>query len=195
MLARSGPLPLEPGWSYELKWDGFRALVRSGGEFRVRSRRGWNITPLLPELSALPLEAVLDGELVALGEDGWPDFPLLCERMLNGRSSVAIVYVIFDVLELDGRATTHLPYRDRRALLEEFALHDRHWQTSASFDDGAALFAVAEEHGLEGVVAKRLRSPYRPGERGWVKVKNRSYWRYELEREAAMSRRAAFAVR
>jgi ATP-dependent DNA ligase len=53
MLARSGPLPTEAGWSYELKWDGFRAIVRSGREFRVRSRRGWNMTPLLPELAAL----------------------------------------------------------------------------------------------------------------------------------------------
>jgi bifunctional non-homologous end joining protein LigD len=134
---------------------------------------------------------------VALGEDGWPDFPLICDRMLNGRSAIPVVYVIFDVLELDRRATTNLPYRDRRALLEEFALHDRHWQTSATFDDAEALWTVVEEHGLEGVVAKRLRSTYRPGERGWVKVKNRAYWRYELEREAAMKRprRTALAIR
>jgi ATP-dependent DNA ligase len=67
MLARSGRLPLESGCTYELKWDGFRALVRSGSEFRVRSRRGWNMTDLLAELAALPVNAVLDGELVALG--------------------------------------------------------------------------------------------------------------------------------
>jgi ATP-dependent DNA ligase len=99
MLARSGRLPLESGWSYELKWDGFRAIVHSGSEFRVRSRRGWDMTALLPELAALPVEAVLDGELVALGEDGWPDFPLLCERMLNGHGSIAVIFVVFDVLE------------------------------------------------------------------------------------------------
>jgi hypothetical protein len=68
MLARSGPLPTGSGWSYEVKWDGFRAIVCSGFEFRVRSRRGWNMTPLLPELRALPIDAVLDGEY---GEFGW----------------------------------------------------------------------------------------------------------------------------
>jgi bifunctional non-homologous end joining protein LigD len=72
------------------------------------------MTDLLPELAALPVEAVLDGELVALGDDGWPDFPLLCERLLNGSSDIAIVYVIFDVLELDGSPTTNLPFRERR---------------------------------------------------------------------------------
>src|SRR5207244_5007668 len=102
----------------------------------------------------------------------------------NGRSPIPVVYVVFDVLELDGRAMTHLPCRDRRALLEEFALHDRHWQTSATFDDAEALWTVVEEHGLEGVVAKRPSGRYRPGERGWGKVKNRAYWRYELEGEA-----------
>jgi bifunctional non-homologous end joining protein LigD len=116
--------------------------------------------------------------------------------MLNGRPPIPIVYVVFDLLELNGSPTTHLPYRDRRALLEEFALHDRQWQTSATFEDGETLFAIAQEHGLEGVVAKRLRGRYRPGERGWVKVKNRAYWRYELEREAAMRRpRSMYAFR
>ena len=195
MLARSGRLTTECGWAYELKWDGFRAIVRCGSEFRVRSRRGWNMTPLLPELKALPVDGVLDGELVALGEDGWPDSPLLCERMLNGRPAIAIVYVVFDLLELDGSPTMHLPFGERRRLLESLALHGPHWQTSAVFEDGEALFAVAQEQGLEGVVAKRWRSSYRSGERGWVKVKNRSYWRYELEREAAMKRpRADFAM-
>jgi ATP-dependent DNA ligase len=70
-------------------------------------------------------------------------------------------------------------------LLDSLNFNGPHWQTSPAFDDGEVLFAVAQENGLEGVVAKRLRSIYRPGERGsWVKVKNRAYWRYELEREA-----------
>src|SRR5204863_10139096 len=70
MLARSGRLPAENGYAFELKWDGYRAIVRSGSEFRVHSRRGWNMTPLLPELATLPVDAVLDGELVALGDSG-----------------------------------------------------------------------------------------------------------------------------
>src|SRR5690242_2989814 len=76
MLARSGRLPTDSGYAFELKWDGFRALVRTGDDFRVRSRGGWNMTELLPELRELPVDAVLDGELVALGDDEWPDFPL-----------------------------------------------------------------------------------------------------------------------
>jgi bifunctional non-homologous end joining protein LigD len=190
MLARSGPLPSEPGWAFELKWDGFRALARTGSEFQVRSRRGWNMTTLVPELAAIPVEAVLDGELDALGEDGWPHFPLVCERLLNGKPGIRLVYIAFDVLELDGQQTTHLPLRERRLLLDGLALDGPHWQTSAVFDDGEALVSVAAEHGLEGVVAKRLGSIYRPGERGWLKIKNRAYWRYPLEVEAA-SRRAA----
>jgi bifunctional non-homologous end joining protein LigD len=171
MLARSGRLPLEGGWSYELKWDGFRAIVRTGNDFRVRSRRGWNMTELLPELATLRVDTVLDGELVALGEDGWPDFPLVCDRMLNGRSSIPLVYVVFDVLELDGQSTRYLPHHERRALLDGLALHGPHCQTSAAFEDGEALWSVAQEQGLEGVVAKRRSGTYRPGERGWVKVR------------------------
>jgi bifunctional non-homologous end joining protein LigD len=101
MLARSGRLPTESGWAFELKWDGFRAIVRTGSEYRVRSRRGWNMTKLVPELAEMPVDAVLDGELVALGDDGWPHFPLVCERLLNGKTAIPLVYVVFDVLELD----------------------------------------------------------------------------------------------
>jgi len=175
-----------------LKWDAFRATVRTGSEFQARSRRGWNMNPLLPELRKIPVEAVLDGELVALGDDGWPYFPLVCERLLHGKTAIPLVYVVFDLLELDGGGTTHLPYRERRRLLESLSLDGPHWQTSVAFDDGLALFDVAREQGLEGVVAKRLRSPYRSGERGWVKIKNRDYWRYPLRCEAAcMKARAA----
>jgi len=120
----------------------------------------------LPELAALSVDAVLDGELVALGDEGWPYFPLVCARMLNGDTRIGLTYIVFDVLEFEGRQTIHLPYVERRRLLETLQLEGPHWRTSSSFDDGEAVFAVACERGLEGVVAKRLRSPYRPGERG-----------------------------
>jgi len=64
----------------------------------------------LPKLATLPVDAVLDGELVALAEDGWPHFPLVCQRLLNGDERVRLSYVIFDLLELDGRPTTQLPW-------------------------------------------------------------------------------------
>lgn len=76
MLLRTGPLPVGPGWLYEVKWDGFRALVSTaGGALRVRSRRGWNMTAPVPELGGLPKCLVLDGELVAFNDEGDPHFP------------------------------------------------------------------------------------------------------------------------
>jgi ATP-dependent DNA ligase len=71
-------------------------------------------------------------------------------------------------------------------LLGSLQLDGPHWQTSALFEDGEALFCVAQERGLEGVVAKRLRDRYRPGVAAGIKIKNRTYWRWEIEREAAI---------
>jgi bifunctional non-homologous end joining protein LigD len=92
--------------------------------------------------------------------------------------------VIFDVLQLDGESTTVLPYRDRRAILDGLDLRGGPWFVPATFDDGPALFAAVCEAGLEGVVAKRRSERYRPGERRWVKTKNKDYWRYGEELES-----------
>jgi ATP-dependent DNA ligase len=88
----------------------------------------------------------------------------VCERLLNGRSrsTIPLVDVVFDVLERDATSTMRLPLRERRGLLDDLGLHGRHWQTSALFDDGEALFSVAQERGLEGVVAKPVRAPTGP---------------------------------
>ena len=189
MLARSGPIPTRGDWSFEVKWDGFRAIVSTeGAPLRVRSRRGWDMTPLLPELSALPASGTFDGELVAFGPDGCPDFPLLCERMLMRRPGIAVTYMVFDLLSLDGEDLTRAPYSERRTQLEELDLNGVFWQTPETFDDGEALFEAVCAHELEGVVAKRRCSRYRPGDRGWVKTKNRSYWRWEMEHESAITR-------
>src|SRR3954452_3484605 len=75
MLLRSGRLPASGDYAYEPKWDGFRALVSRNGKLRVRSRRGWDMTSLVPELAALPYGLAVDGELVAFGSDGLPSFP------------------------------------------------------------------------------------------------------------------------
>jgi len=188
MLARSDTLPTRGDWSYEVKWDGFRAIVSTESGLRIRSRRGWDMTELLPELASFPAFGTFDGELVALDAKGVPDFPLVCERMLMRRRDVAIVYVIFDVLSLDGESLMRSPYSERRARLEALDLNDVYWRTPNAFDDGAALFEAICARELEGIVAKRVDGRYRPGERGWTKIKNRNYWRYELERESAINR-------
>lgn len=189
MVARSGPIPTRGDWSFEVKWDGFRAIVSTeGSQLRVRSRRGWNMTDLVPELAALPVPATLDGELVAFGQDGSPDFPLLCERMLMRRGGITITYVVFDVLSLGGRDLTRAPYSERRTQLQALDLNGGHWQTPEAFDDGHALFDAVCANELEGIVAKRRTSRYLQGERGWVKIKNRDYWRYEMERESAINK-------
>jgi len=81
------------------------------------------MTPHLPELAKLPADAVLDGELVvALGDDGWPDFPRLCQRMLQGARTVPVVFVAVDLLELNGRKVTDMPLDERRSLLDSLRL-------------------------------------------------------------------------
>jgi bifunctional non-homologous end joining protein LigD len=183
MVARSGRLPRGEGWSYEVKWDGFRAIVCTHDGLRVRSRRGRNMAALLPELAGLPDGLMLDGELVAW-EDGLPNFPRLCARMLHGERDVSITYLAFDVLYVDRESAMVLPYAERRHLLEELDLSGPAWHTPSVFDDGNALYEVVCVRGLEGVVAKRLSSAYRSDGRGWVKTKNETYWRLEEERES-----------
>jgi bifunctional non-homologous end joining protein LigD len=104
MLARSGLLPAARGWRFEPKLDGFRCLVCThGGRFRARSRRGWDMTSLLPELAAqLPADVQLDDELVAYDDTGRPDFHRLSARMLHGKSDVPVTYMVFDVLAVEG---------------------------------------------------------------------------------------------
>jgi bifunctional non-homologous end joining protein LigD len=118
MLAKPGSLPTGRSWSFEPKWDGFRAIVRSGEDYCVRSRRGWHMTDLLPEFAGMPVEGVFDGELVAFGDDGLPSFDRLSRRILHGETSIPVTLVVFDVLEVEGLSTMREPYRERRAILE-----------------------------------------------------------------------------
>ena len=192
MLARAESTLPVGDYAFEVKWDGFRAIVSTDSGFRVRSRRGWNMTPFIPELARDDLRGVFDGELVAFRE-GVPHFPLVTARMLHKRREIPVAYAVFDVLALDGEQTTDLPYAKRRDLLESLDLGGGFWFLTPVFDEGPSLFAAVCEQGLEGVVAKRRDSLYRPGDRGWVKVKNRGYWRFGEERKlASRSRRRVF---
>jgi bifunctional non-homologous end joining protein LigD len=185
MLATAGPLPGGGGWAYELKWDGVRALaVCEGGATRLFARRGNEISVAYPELAGLGAtlsDAVLDGEVVVFDATGRPSFRDLAERMhVRERhradrlaTTYPVTYLLFDVLRLNGVDLLDVGYESRRLLLEELDLGGGRWMTPPSFDDGAATMAASRENGLEGVVAKRLGSPYRPGLRSpdWVKVK------------------------
>src|SRR5262249_14192701 len=148
---RPGPLPSGPAWSFGLKWDGFRALVSTEDGLRVRSRRGWNMTSVLPELRRLPEGLILDGELVAWkGKE--PSFPNLRRRILNNDLGVPVTFIAFDLLGLDGTDLTERTYCERRDLLVGLGLDGPGWATSETFQDGAALYASVCELGLEGVV-------------------------------------------
>jgi ATP-dependent DNA ligase len=126
-------------------------------------------------------------------EAGQVDFVALTDRVLLGCGSAPIAFVAFDVLSLEGASTMRLPYYRRREILESLELAGPHWATTPAFEDGAALWRIVVRDELEGLVAKPLRSLYRPGERGWLKVKNSGYWKYELEREAAIPTRTGVA--
>jgi bifunctional non-homologous end joining protein LigD len=190
MLASPGALPREEaGWAFELKWDGIRAIAYARpGDLQIESRNLKDIASRYPELRALGRqlgvrEAVLDGEIVAFDEHGAPSFGRLQGRMhLTSESTIRrlaseapVTYVIFDLLYLEGSSTIELPYSQRRALLEQLDLNGPAWRTPAYHTGNArALLAATAEHRLEGLLAKQLSSPYRPGERSrqWVKVKN-----------------------
>jgi len=185
MLAVTGPLPGGPGWAYEFKWDGVRALATvGGGRVRLAARSGVDITAAYPELAPLatvPAPAVLDGEIVALDAAGRPSFTVLAERMhvrdpvraARLAATVPVSYLVFDLLALRGKDLTGQPYAQRRALLEALDLTGTRAVVPPVFADGPATLAAAREYALEGVVAKRLDSGYRPGQRSldWIKVK------------------------
>jgi len=150
------------------------------------------MTKQLPEVAhALPADVQLDGELVTWNSEGLPDFHRLSARMLHGETSIAVTFMVFDVLAVEGLATTSRPYAERRALLEELDVEGPRVRLVATFQDGEALYAAVCDRGLEGVVAKRERDAYRPGERQWVKVKNRATARFAEEREGIGRRRVA----
>ena len=190
MLARAARMPVhDQEWAFEIKWDGVRAITYwQAKQLRIESRNLNDVSARYPELRALGLQlgardAVLDGEIVAFDEHGRPSFERLQQRMhVSSPSSIRrlsddapVNYVIFDLLYLDGHTTMKLPYRQRRALLDELGLRGPAWQTPAYHaGEGRELLAAAAEQRLEGVVAKHLDSPYRPGKRTdeWLKIKN-----------------------
>jgi bifunctional non-homologous end joining protein LigD len=191
MMARSATElpPNERRWSFEVKWDGVRAIAYvQPGRLRLESRNLNDITDTYPEVRGLVgalgmHEAVLDGEIVAFDDTGRPSFERLQSRMnVTAQAAVRrlmrstpIVYAIFDLLYLDGHALIDLPYSERRERLESLGLAGPAWRVPAVHPgEGTALLEATARQGLEGVVAKRLDTRYEPGRRSgaWLKIKN-----------------------
>jgi bifunctional non-homologous end joining protein LigD len=187
MLATPGRnVPVGDEWTHEVKWDGIRVLADSGtGRVRLTSRNGNDVTAAWPDLATSPLgerDLLVDGEIIALNEEGLPDFRVLQERM-HVRSpravarlvkSVPVTFMVFDLLRLDGSDLTREVLERRRELLVD-VLGDGAWQVPASYDDGPMLYEATRQQGLEGIVSKRRSSRYRFGERtnDWLKFAHR----------------------
>jgi bifunctional non-homologous end joining protein LigD len=186
MLAIAGDPPGGPGWAFEFKWDGVRAVTGVAGEqVRAQSRLGNEVTAGYPELTDLVelldgRPALLDGELVALDAAGRPDFGTLQQRM-HVRQPVAelvervpVTYLVFDVLHLDGTSLLREPYDRRRELLEGLGIAGARVRVPPANPgiSGEQLLDVARAHGLEGVVGKRRTARYEPGKRSptWIKT-------------------------
>jgi bifunctional non-homologous end joining protein LigD len=194
MLATVAPMPpdgKQAAHGFEFKWDGMRVLVEvDGGRVQAISRNGNDAAARFPELLGLPkalgkTSVILDGELVVLGEGGRPDFGLMQTRMAQTdpgeiRRSMAthpVQFLAFDLLALGARDLLRKPYTARREALEGLGLHGPHWAVPPyQTGSGQVVLEASRDLGLEGIVAKRLDSPYLPGVRSphWIKVRNRN---------------------
>jgi bifunctional non-homologous end joining protein LigD len=168
-------VPSGDGWLFEVKWDGYRAIAYvRGGDVKLLSRNDNDLTPRFQQVAkeiakaVKSPDAVLDGEVCALDEQGRASF----SAMQQG--GAPLVYYVFDLLELDGEPLLELPLVERRRRLVK--LLDRRNRTvrlSETFDDGQALFEAAKQQHLEGIMAKRADSRYHEGKRTreWLKIK------------------------
>jgi ATP-dependent DNA ligase len=176
-LARSAPeLPDGDGWVFERKWDGFRAIAFvDGDELQLQSRNGRPLVRYFPELRFPPGRYVLDGELVIRNRAGGEEFDALQERIHPAASRVAMLaertparFVAFDLLAHDDRSLLELPFWERREALEGMIAEPLELAAATTDRDAAAGWL----RDTEGVIAKRVDSPYLPGKReGMVKIK------------------------
>lgn len=189
MLALLSEMPPDEGaFGFEYKWDGVRAICyHDGTRTRIESRNLKDVTDSFPELEPMPgrlggRAVVLDGEIIAMGEEGSPSFARLQHRLgVTDRRSAErrsrdnpVSYMLFDVLYLDGAETMSLAYAQRREILEGLGLEGPCWRTPPSnVGEGAAMMEASRANRLEGVMAKRTDSRYSPGQRNgdWLKIK------------------------
>lgn len=179
-----GDLPKGDRWAHELKWDGMRLCVTIlDGELNLTSGSGRNVTTHFPELAAfahhLGANATFDAEAVVFDGDQ-PSFTQLQNRIHVSAptqelvNAHPVVLVVFDLLQLERNDLTSLGYLQRRSLLNDLVSDGPCWRVPSHLEgNGEPLLQLATERGLEGVVSKRVDSPYKPGTRShtWVKVK------------------------
>ena len=179
MLAATAKKPFnDPGWIFEVKWDGYRAVAEADKKnVRLYSRNHMPLMDKFPSivssLRKMGLHAVLDGEVVAVGKTGLPDFQLLQD---GKRSGAGLIYYVFDILFYNGRDLTDLPLIKRKELLKNILPSGGNVRFSGHVaGDGVSFFKAVKKKGLEGAVAKYSKSLYRQGERSryWLKLKNR----------------------
>jgi bifunctional non-homologous end joining protein LigD len=185
MLAKEAAKPFsDKDWIYEIKWDGFRALAYVNEKISLRSRNNKELIdnfPELQELKQLTQNVVLDGEIVVI-KNGKPDFQALQERgkavkpteIQSQTLKQPAQYVVFDILEKDGKPLVNLPLLERKQILKESLTEGKHVVLSDFVEEkGEKYYKAALEKGIEGVMAKRKNSSYQQGLRtgDWLKLK------------------------
>lgn len=181
-------IPEGQGWIAQIKWDGVRILTYYDGKnIRLYNRKRHERTYHYPELKDISTyckasSVILDGEIIALGTDGKPSFHEVMRRDGIRRidrveqicKTVPITYMIFDILYADSEWVNNLPLKARIELLNKIIIPRPNIQPVASHEDGAALFNIIKNYGMEGIVLKQKNSPYLIGEKKdlWLKVKN-----------------------
>jgi bifunctional non-homologous end joining protein LigD len=187
MLATSIDEPFDdPEWLFEIKWDGYRAIAFiAKGKVRLVSRNQNDFTAQFPELQNIPSfikaeTAIIDGEIAVLDERGRSSFSLIQQRTgirqggrrTGSRPDIAVLYYVFDLLYLDGCDLRRVSLEQRKDLLAKLISQDGPVRYSDHFSQGKALFDVARQKGLEGILAKRRNSVYEERRtREWLKIK------------------------
>ena len=185
MLARSAEAPFSSDdWIFEVKWDGIRAISYVKEELSIRSRNQKELIDNFPELSELKdlaRDTVLDGEIIVM-KDGKADFQTLIKRSQNTNAAdidymarkFPATYIVFDILEKDGKELLDIPLMERKRILENSVREGKFVVLSLFVEEtGIDYYRAALEKGVEGIMAKKKQSSYEPGKRSnnWLKIK------------------------